>query len=227
MPLPSYGLDAPPVVRNLLIAAGALIVTAAWLPALWIPGLSILATAAYMIWGSLVGKRQQRERLLDRYDWQGGERVLDIGCGRGLLVVGAAHRLTKGKAVGIDIWQSADLSGNGAGAVLRNAASEEVIGRAVAITADMRDLPFPDASFDVIVSSLAIHNVPDDAGRRRALAEIVRVLKPGGQVFLQDIHCTASYVIALKELGLTQVERSGPQYRILPWPRIVSGRKAS
>jgi cyclopropane fatty-acyl-phospholipid synthase-like methyltransferase len=44
--------------------------------------------------------------------WKGDEAVRDVGCGHGLMLVGAARRLTTGKATGIDIWQAEDLTGN-------------------------------------------------------------------------------------------------------------------
>ena len=100
-----YGLDAPPVVRNLLIAGiGGLVVwgTAAaglWsgsagftfagkvrvgiAPAgLWI-GIGCLAMAVWMIWSSRVGKVRERERLLDTLTWRGDEQVLDLDAGAG------------------------------------------------------------------------------------------------------------------------------------------------
>src|SRR5262245_3161343 len=124
---PDYGLDAPGVVRN-LFATGALALA---LPAsvalgLWsgvvgplylapmglAAGLSLTLTGAWMVYVSKVGKVRARERLLSRVAWRGDEAVLDVGCGRGLMLVGAAKRLTTGKATGIDIWQTEDLSGN-------------------------------------------------------------------------------------------------------------------
>jgi cyclopropane fatty-acyl-phospholipid synthase-like methyltransferase len=65
-----------------------------------------------MIWDSKVGKLWARDRLLDGLELRGDETVLDVGCGRGLLLIGAAKRLTTGKAPGVDIWQAEDLSGN-------------------------------------------------------------------------------------------------------------------
>ncbi len=66
----------------------------------------------YMLWGSLVTKVKGREAILDLVPWSGDQQVLDVGCGRGLLLVGAAHRLTSGRAVGIDLWLARDQSGN-------------------------------------------------------------------------------------------------------------------
>lgn len=137
-----YGIDAPTVVRNLLIA-GALCsaVAAGWLVGLYavdfstgtgIPfasmsmwaGLPLLLTALVMVYGSKVGKLRMRERLLDGIPWRGDEQVLDVGCGRGLLLVAAARRLKSGKAIGVDIWQKQDLAGNRPEATLANAAAE-------------------------------------------------------------------------------------------------------
>jgi ubiquinone/menaquinone biosynthesis C-methylase UbiE len=48
---------------------------------------------------------------------------------------------------------------------------------------DAQDLPFPDASFDTVVCTLSLCNIPDD---RRAIAEMKRVLRPGGRLLLLD-----------------------------------------
>jgi len=53
-------------------------------------------------------------------------------------------------------------------------------------TADMTALPFPDASFDVVTRALAIHNIPTADGRRRAVDEAMRVLRPGGHLLPTD-----------------------------------------
>lgn len=71
----------------------------------------------------------------------------------------------------------------------------------------MRALPYPDASFDLVVSSLAIHNIPSNADRKRAIAEGFRVLKPGGRMVIADISATAIYEDALRALNASNVER--------------------
>src|SRR5262249_45970012 len=126
--------------------------------AIW-PAIGCGLMACWMIWDSKIGKVRDREKLLDRIPWSGAERVLDVGCGRGLLLIGAAKRLSAGGAVGIDLWQAEDLSGNRPEATLENAKIEGVADRVEVQTADMRKIPFPDATFDVILSCAAIHNL--------------------------------------------------------------------
>jgi len=115
-----------------------------------------------------------------------GERVLDVGCGRGLLLVGAAKRLTTGAAVGIDIWDHTLLAGNRPAATLANAVAEGVAERITLREGDARHLPFADASFDVVLSSLMLHHMTPN-GRAEALREMVRVLRPGGRVVVKDL----------------------------------------
>ncbi len=57
-----------------------------------------------------------------------------------------------------------------------------------ALSGDMRKIPFPDLTFDAVVSNIAIHNIPDSEGRRRAITEIDRVLRPGGTIAIIDFH---------------------------------------
>jgi SAM-dependent methyltransferase len=232
---PDYGLDAPGVVRNLFLVAGAgLLLVVLRAAGIW-PGVvrfslggvtfvfplatmlewtgaGCLAMGIWMIRSSRVGKVRDRERLLDAIPWTGAETVLDVGCGRGLMLVGAAKRLTPGvesaRAVGVDIWQAEDLSGNRPDATLENARLEGVADRVEVKTADMRRLPFEPATFDVVVSSKAIHNVYSADGRAETLREIARVLKPGGRLFLGDVRHTGRYMQVLRECGLEDLRRS-------------------
>jgi hypothetical protein len=83
----------------------------------------------------------------------------------------AAQHLTSGRAVGVDLWRTIDQSGNSAEATQRNAVAEGVADRIELHTGDMTALPFEDNSFDVVVSSLAIHNISGRAGREKAIDE--------------------------------------------------------
>ncbi|HEX4826518.1 MAG TPA: class I SAM-dependent methyltransferase [Candidatus Polarisedimenticolaceae bacterium] len=219
-----YGIDAPGVVRNLALIGAACFVVAilglagvvprqvtigavtvssigTFLP----PALGFFFGAAWMYFGSRYGKIKERERLLDKIAWRGDERVLDVGCGRGLMLVGAAKRVPKGSAVGIDIWQAEDLSGNRPEVPLENAKREGVETRVTVESADMRKLPFENGSFDVVVSRAAIHNVYDPRGRDAAIREIARVLAPGGRAVISDIRHMPQYTKQFEESGCRDV----------------------
>jgi SAM-dependent methyltransferase len=236
-----YGIDAPYVPRNLAIAGGAGLLIAliarlvvqphqlvlaevvhAW--GLW-GGLSCLAAAGLFLWGSKVGKLRMRDRLLANIPWRGDECVLDVGCGRGLLLIGAAKRLATGKAVGIDVWHSEDLSGNRPENTGANIQAEGVDERACIVTGDARALPFADSSFDVIVSSSALHNIYDQAQRRQAFAEIIRVLKAGGHLCIFDIRHTGEYRDVLRANDFRDLKRSGPTFLFGLPAYVVTGRK--
>ena len=108
---------------------------------------------------------------------------------------------------------------------------EGVADRVELQTADMRKLPFEDGSFDVVVSSLAIHNVPGAGERAKALREAARVLKKGGRLMIADIRHTSDYARELEACGLTiTAQRSlGMRfwYAFGPWAatRLVAARK--
>jgi arsenite methyltransferase len=221
-----YGLDAPGVVRNLVLAAAiGFVLWAVTVAGLW-SGVIVLGAAAFplgriglitalictgmagwMVWESKIGKVKQRERLLDLFPWTGSEQVLDVGCGRGLMLIGAAKRLTTGRATGIDLWQAEDLSGNRPDATLDNSRRENVADRVEVRTGDMRKLPFPDGSFDVVLSMNAIHNLYAAADRDKAIAEIARVLKPDGRVLIVDIRHFHQYEKGLRAGGCAEVRR--------------------
>jgi arsenite methyltransferase len=218
-----YGIDAPGVIRNLLLAGAAGLAVWATVELHWWSGEIILnvagtgcgigatciAMSLWMLWDSKIGKVRSRERLLERITWTGTEQVLDVGCGRGLMLIGAALRLKSGTATGIDVWQSEDLSGNRADAVLENARRAGVTQLVRVETADMRRMPFASESFDVIVSRAAIHNLYQPGERAQALSEILRVLKPGGHVLIDDIRHIGEYAAIFSRGGRTDVRRYG------------------
>jgi len=166
-----------------------------------------LGSAISLVYTTRRGKFIEWERILDHTQLRGDEMVLDMGCGRGAVLTAVARRLTTGRVTGADIWSTMDQSGNAKDVALRNASLEGVGDRVNIETADMRALPFPDACFDLVVSSLAIHNIRSNTDRRRAIAEGFRVLKPGGRMVIADIRATAVYADALRTLGAQNVER--------------------
>jgi ubiquinone/menaquinone biosynthesis C-methylase UbiE len=179
----------------------------------------ILGCAGFGFYASRRGKFVVWNELLDRLKLLGDEQILDVGCGRGAVLMLAAHHLTTGRAMGVDLWRKGDQSGNSAEATERNAVAEGVADRVEVRTADMTALPFENASFDVIVSSIAIHNVARP-GRDRVIEEAVRVLRPGGKVMIADLSATRQYLARLKELGMTDVQRTDLGWRMWwtgPW----------
>ncbi|MEO5817994.1 MAG: class I SAM-dependent methyltransferase [Gemmatimonadaceae bacterium] len=235
-----YGIDAPNVVRTMALLAMGLIGTGLVLQAisragsgtarlgvtlLW-PGASFAVTALLMLASSRFGKLRARDRLLDRLSLRGDETVLDVGCGHGLMLLGAAKRLPKGNAVGIDLWSQADQHANSAAATLANAVAEGVSERVTVRDGDMRHLPLEDASIDVVVSSLAIHNVPTAAERASSIREIARVVRPGGRVGILDIAHVGEYARELRKQGFV-VEHNGITPWIFPPTRELVARRPS
>lgn len=124
---PQYGIDAPGLVR-FFFTAGVIALTGFLLSAftsaigltlkaifLTLTGIAViylLGMGCLMLYYSKILKLKDREQLLNLILWSGHELVLDVGCGRGLMLIGAAKRLTTGKAIGIDLWQQQDQTNN-------------------------------------------------------------------------------------------------------------------
>jgi ubiquinone/menaquinone biosynthesis C-methylase UbiE len=172
-------------------------------------GGTLLATTGVYLHTTLRGKLRVWERELDRIGLQGDEQLLDMGCGRGAVLIAAARRLPEGRVVGADLW-SKDQSGNRPEATLANAAAAGVADRVKVQTADMAALPFADSSFDVVTSAMAIHNIRSPERRLRAIDEAVRVLRPGGQLVLADPWPMARKYAA--HLGYGTLRPLGPAY---------------
>ena len=235
---PDYGIDAPGVIRNLLVIGAALVGAGFFMPVVRIgtvrfalgrmllfTGILLMFEGVAMIAYAKFGKYRHRDRMLNKITWRGDERVLDVGTGRGVMLIGAAKRVPQGSAIGIDIWAAKDLSGNSMEATFRNAEMEGVRKRVELKTEDASQMQFPDASFDVVVSNLCLHNIEDSTARRKACAEIARVLKPNGMAVISDFKHTGEYAAEFSRFGL-KVERSGP-YLVDTFPplRIVAARK--
>jgi SAM-dependent methyltransferase len=176
-------------------------------------GAALGATAALFIRTTRVGKFEVWAHILDGLRLRGDETLLDLGCGRGAVLLAAAKLLPDGRAIGVDIWR-ADQTHNSPHDTLDNASLEGVADRVEVHTADITDLPFDDGSVDVIVSSLVVHNIPTQAGRERAISEAARVLRPGGRLVLADIWATRRHVRQLRELGWTAVARRDLGWRM-------------
>ncbi|MES2374976.1 MAG: class I SAM-dependent methyltransferase [Bacteroidota bacterium] len=210
----NYGVDAPGVIRNLFIAALALTVLVFFFPLIKI-GSVIIDTTGFlwsaggmalggflMLAYSLSGKYKHRDRMLGLIKWTGNEQVLDIGTGKGLLMIGAAKKLTTGKSIGIDIWNAEDLTGNNVDAALNNAAAEGVADKVEVLNENAMAMSFADDYFDVVLTNMCLHNIYDKQGRKTACAEIKRVLKPGGTAIIADFRNMKEYKQNFDELQL-------------------------
>lgn len=188
----------------------------------------LLAEAFLMLFYVKVGKYWHRDQMLALHEWRGDEQVLDAGCGRGLLLAGAAKRLgAEGHATGIDIWSNEDMAGNSEAATLHNLDLEGVTDRCTLVSEGAQAMRFGDASFDVIVSNLCLHNIYDLPTRKKALHEIVRVLKPGGLALISDYKLTGEYAAEFTAMGLNVERRWGNVLATFPPLRIVIARKAA
>jgi SAM-dependent methyltransferase len=217
-----YGYDAPfaPIMLGAFAAVAGAYAGFAWrtgahrsavVTSLY--ALFFAANVFSFLYTTRRGKFEVWREILDRLALGGNERILDLGCGRGAVLTAVAARLTTGSVTGVDIWSKKDQSGNAKEATLRNAEVEGVRDRVRLETGDMRALTFADDSFDVIVSSLAIHNISGAAERAKAIAEAFRVLKPGGRLVIADIRSTARYASTLNRLGALRVQRRGLGWR--------------
>jgi arsenite methyltransferase len=238
---PDYGLDSPLLVRSMFsrggwtLAAGLLLwfqnrveypgPAAALLAVLAAIALVFFGIGGFMVWSSRVGKLRMRDRLLDAFEFAGTEKVLDLGCGRGLMTIGAAKRLKSGRVTGVDVWNPQELSGNSIDVAKTNARTEGVADRVRFETCDLRKLVFPENNFDVVLSAGAIHHLSECDWQDQAVREMFRVLKPGGRVLIFDTVHTGRYAHVLRECGAADVALS-------PWgvlwcapSRSVTGRK--
>jgi len=245
-----FGIDAPGVRRMFFAIGGVGLAASLVLTSVPFPGpawllVSIRAMvalaalygigmASYMTYGSRIGKIRTRDRLLAAIEWRGDERVLDVGCGRGLMTIGAAHHVPKGAVIGIDLWSATDQADNSPDAARENARRAGVSDRVQIETGDMRALPYDAHTFDVVVSHWVVHNVDEVHDRERALDEMLRVLRPDGWLILADIVHHAEYIAHLTAAGVRELreERGGVESNVIGFfsgntfrPQAIIARK--
>lgn len=205
-----YGIDAPYV--PVLMMAGSLLCLGlavfGHMASLWISAVILWLLSGIYLHTTLRGKFRVWRQLLDGLALHGDERILDLGCGRGAVLLMAAGYVPQGRAVGVDIWSGKDQSGNAMAMTEENAAAEGVADRVELHTQDMRQLPFEPDSFDLVVSSVAIHNIGTEIGRDQAIDEAWRVLRPGGRLLIADISKSHRYRQRLEGLGASVTWRN-------------------
>jgi SAM-dependent methyltransferase len=233
-----YGIDAPGVIRNLFVVGIVCVALYRFLPNVTVGGVTFLLSPMFrntaigcfaggvlMLAYSLWMKFGHRDRMLSTVNWRGDERVLDVGTGAGLLLIGAAKKLTTGKATGVDLWSTVDLSGNTRERTLRNAEIEGVKDKVEVLDGDATQMKFADGTFDVVVSNLVIHNIPSREGRDKACREIARVLKTGGVAVISDFIKTRQYQSEFEKAGLKIAPETGMSWATFPPIRVIVAKK--
>lgn len=137
-----------------------------------------------LVWALTLGNEGRfRQRLAELARLEGGQSVLDVGCGTGALAIAAKGFVgAGGEVTGVD--PSTEMVGR----ARRKAAKAGVEARFDVGT--IETLPFSDATFDAVLSSLMLHHLTDD-GLQKGIEEVGRVLKPGGRFLAVDIGGTA------------------------------------
>jgi ubiquinone/menaquinone biosynthesis C-methylase UbiE len=192
----------------------------AWhiLIALGLIGLAFVAAGVIMVQSSRVTRFQARDRILDSLALKGDERVLDVGSGTGVMLIGVAKRLKSGRVTGLDLSGEADIA--------KENAKLEGVGEKIRIdTGETPKFVYPDNHYDVVVSMLALHNAGESEVCDQLVCEMLRVLKPGGNLAIYDVLRTGQYAATLRAAGAQNVELSPVSW---PWclpTRTVTARK--
>ncbi len=213
---PDFGIDAPGAVLRAVALATAF---------------GSLALAATAVAGARIayarsGKIAHRDALLATIAWTGNERVLDIGTGAGLYLLGAAARLESGKAVGVDVWRSSDLTANTRESTMRNAYFCGLVDRIEIRYEDARKLSTCTRnSFDIVFASMALHAIADAAGRDLACREIARVLRPGGRAYVIENMRGDELVRSLDAHGLSIERDTTSRFRRFAFVRTIVASK--
>jgi ubiquinone/menaquinone biosynthesis C-methylase UbiE len=150
------------------------------------------------------------EMVLDRLNWDGEGKALDIGCGNGPLTIALAQHCPEGHVTGIDIWVKAwDYS---KAVCERNAEAAGVAGRTGFQKASASALPFEDEAFDAAISNFVFHDVSDTKDKRALVREALRVIKKGGSFAFQDYFAVKvlygeldDLLEAIKDWGIAEV----------------------
>jgi ubiquinone/menaquinone biosynthesis C-methylase UbiE len=151
----------------------------------------------------------------ERFLTSGSGRVLDVGAGSGRAAIGVLLARPQATAMGVDIYSGYwGIDENTPERFMRNARIAGVDARADARVGDMRELPFGDGEFDAVVSSYAIDHLRR-AERPKAIAEIARVLKPGGEFLLMIIR------VDWKTWLVSPVLAHHPSQNPEPWRRLL------
>ncbi|MEU4225621.1 class I SAM-dependent methyltransferase [Nonomuraea sp. NPDC026600] len=139
---------------------------------------------AYEVFGSIAflgGRRAAFTRVAAAARPRAGDRVLDVGCGTGYLSrILAPVVMPGGHVTGLD-----------PSTAMIEYATRHAPANCAYVVGEGQDMPFPDGSFDLVISSLAVHHIPAGA-RPEALRQMFRVLRPGGRLLIAEFRPPAN-----------------------------------
>lgn len=177
---------------------------------LWTIGYGVLMILGGVIFinTSVRGKKKIWSSIIDSELPQSSYRVLDLGTGHASVLLQLSAKLSSTKnSMGIDIWNSDDQSSNGIEATETIIQENNLEGKVDIKTADMRSLPSKDGEYDLIVSSLAFHNIKPKSERKKALLEAIRVLGHDGKLIIVDTgHNKREYAEVLNQAGMDSIK---------------------
>jgi SAM-dependent methyltransferase len=195
---PSYRSEAGGIIAaalGVLLAGAALIAFAvvevvsgsssvpAWSWALGVGLLAVGTVLAGILYRAATAKRfLERDAMGRAVALAGAARLLDIGCGRGMVLFDLLKRSPGATGVGVEAPRALSSDSDGTNWFASNARAEGVEERAGLVAADARELPFRDATFEVVVSRGMSAGLRTPDSLREAIVEMTRVLAPGGRL---------------------------------------------
>jgi SAM-dependent methyltransferase len=168
------------------------VVLAAWSLAFIIPAAAFLLVAAYFAYARYLFSPDGADvqgsvwsALLEHLEWDGHGQALDIGCGSAALSIRLAKKYPGAKVTGVDSWGERWEYSK---ALCERNATIEGVGEHMSFQkASASSLPFPDESFDAVVSNLVFHEVNDTPDKKQLIREALRVVRMGGAFAFQDL----------------------------------------
>jgi arsenite methyltransferase len=221
---PNYGLDYPDrlrhyVIEGLLVGSLGLSMMVAigeqmpFFSSLFLlvgcgGGLLMLLWAGHFWWSSRYGKVRASTEMLRRLNWNGIDRVLDIGCGHGMLMLLVNKCNPDAQLIGMDVWNADSQYENSESMLWKNLDGAGIAKRCSVETMDIRQTRFAEKNFSKLVSSLTLHEIRNAPHRRLAVREALRLVQAGGEVAFLELRHHKELCGYLQEFGFRQIRIS-------------------
>jgi SAM-dependent methyltransferase len=182
-------------------------------------GLGFVGAGYGLSWLAGPGRQRVLDQVLDSLQLQGSERVLDAGSAGGQLALAVARRLQSGKVIALGETAENEAP--------RELAKNEGLGDRIRFeSADWKKLSYPDGNFDAVICSRMLNSLETDALRISAVREMVRVLKPGGKLALNEVGDAQSILRALSESGIPNAHTQASNLPFGLGGRLITAQKS-